>query len=211
MKFLLFLLLVFSFLLIVTGIFGLISPNKFKTTRKNAIVILLVGVVFFFVYNGLAGHDTSKTTANTEKNKQITSEGSYLDILKKEKNAKITVKDGHIHITLNPNVFSEKAEYGVYVHEAGAIMQELSKNNKYNLITITKPVSLQGGGEKTLISCNFFIDDYKKVDWKKVTENAEVNNQYYKFYTSATSYNIDKSVLNAIGQDEVNNLNQYKK
>ena len=90
-------------------------------------------------------------------------------------------------------------------------MQELSKNNKYNLITITKPVSLQGGGEKTLISCNFFIDDYKKVDWKKVTENAEVNNQYYKFYASATSYNIDKSVLNAIGQDEVNNLNQYKK
>lgn len=211
MKIFLFLFLVFSLLLVMTGIVGIISPSKFKTTRKNALITLLVGIVFFFIYNGLTGYNIDKKPTNTEKNKQITSESNYLDTLKKEKSAKIAVKDGHMRIILNPNVFSEKAEYGAYVHEAGAIMQELSKNKKYDIITITKPVELQDGGEGILISCNFFIDDYIKIDWKKVTENAELNEQYYKFYASATSYNIDKSVLNAIGQDEVNNLNQYKK
>ena len=148
MKIFLFLFLVFSLLLVMTGIVGIISPSKFKTTRKNALITLLVGIVFFFIYNGLTGYNIDKKPTNTEKNKQITSESNYLDTLKKEKSAKIAVKDGHIRIILNPNVFSE---------------------------------------------------------------NAELNEQYYKFYASATSYNIDKSVLNAIGQDEVNNLNQYKK
>lgn len=214
MKFILILMLLFSILSIISGIYSIIKGKK-----KDGVTAIIVGVVIFFIYNFGTRKLLDKKDSSTKNNKEVQlqignvkkdlSKKEVVALLKKTSSVdKVETIEGDIGntliVTYNTNILSLKTAYETFAYESNQLMRIAKNYKNVDVIKFIKKTEVTyTDGEKAIE--NLIVWTCKKDTFDKINWDIDIADNYYDFYNRG-EYKIDKTVLDEIEIEQKVNL-----